>query len=263
MKKYVKLYLSYLKQYLKSRLVYKSDFILGTVGQMVNVAVSLAFLGLVFTKVETLQGWSFEEMLFLAGFSSTVLYIHNIFLFNIYRLGEKYIVKGNLDRVLLRPLNPLFQIYADDFRDNNIPKLIASIGLIVYSSAALGLSLTSLKFFYGLASLVSGVLVVAAIYLTFASTAFWTGKSKNVIWLFFRISDFRRYPFDIFSLAIQVMLVTLIPLGFASFFPASFLLGKPGWETWKLLTPIAGPVLYLFAYQFWKLGLASYSSTGT
>jgi ABC-2 type transport system permease protein len=97
----------------------------------------------------------------------------------------------------------------------------------------------------------------------FSTTAFWTGTSRSAVWLFFRVSNFRKYPFEIFALSIQVVLVTLIPIAFASYFPASFLLGKEGFETWKLVTPLVGPLFYFLAYEFWKYGLSKYSSTGS
>lgn len=262
-KKYARIYALYFVQYWKARLIYKSDFILGALGQLINLGVSLAFLTLIFTQVESLQGWNFNEMLFLAGFGGIVLFTHNVFLFNIYRLGDDYILSGDFDRFMVRPLSPLFQIYADDVRDNNMPKLVANFALIVYAGVQLGLQVTPMKLLYGITSYISGVLVVAAIYLLFSTTAFWTGTSRNAIWLVFRISDFRKYPFDIFGMAVQVMLVTIIPLAFASFFPAAFLLDKPGYDMWKFATPFVGPVFYLIAHRFWKFGLSNYSSTGS
>lgn len=261
--KYLKIYWLYFRQYWKSRLIYKTDFLLGGVGQLLNTAVSIAFLTLIFTQVDSLQGWTFDEMLFLAGLSGVILFLHHIFFFNIYRLGEDYVLTGDFDRFLLRPLSPLFQVYADTVHDNSLPKVVANAALVVYASIQMGLVPTPLKVFYGLAAILSGILTVAAIYLFFATTAFWTGTSRNAIWLIFRISDFRRYPLDIFGLAIQAMLVTVVPLAFASFFPAAFLLGKGGYTTWKMATPLAGPVFFGLAYMFWRFGLKRYSSTGS
>lgn len=263
LRKYTRIYWLYFIQYWKSRLVYKTDFLLGATSQTISMAVSLAFLTLVFTQIETLQGWTFNEMLFLAGFGGTVLFIQNMFLFNIIRVGENYILSGDLDRFLLRPLNPLFQIYADDVHDNNLPKVIANIALIFYATFQIGLNLSLLQILYAAVSMASGILVLASIYLAFATTAFWTGTSRNAVWLFFRISNFRKYPMEIFAVAIQALLVTLIPIAFASFFPASYLLGKEGFRNWKLATPFVGPIFYYLAYRFWKYGLSQYSSTGS
>jgi ABC-2 type transport system permease protein len=263
LKKYATIYWLYFKQYWKSRLVYKTDFVLGASSQLISVVVSLAFLTLVFTQIENLQGWTFNEMLFLAGFGGTVIFTQNVFFFNIIRLGEEYLITGDFDRFLVRPLNPLFQVYADDVHDNNVPKVIANLALIFYAGYQIGLTPNLLTISYAAFSMMSGMLVAASIYLLFSSTAFWTGTSRNAVWLIFRLSNFRKYPIEIFALVIQGLLVTLIPLAFASFFPASYILGKEGFETWKLITPVIGPVFFYVAYRFWNLGLGNYSSTGS
>ena len=263
LRKHLKVYWLYFRQYWKSRLVYKTDFALGFTAQAISLTMSLAFLTLIFTQVESINGWTFNEMLLLAGIGGFILNLHHIFFFNVYRLGEKYVVRGKLDRVLVRPLNPLFQIYADDISDNNISKFIANAALIIYAYNQLEITIAPTDILYSLLAVISGVLIFAGIFLLFATTAFWTGKSKSAMWLVFQLSDFRKYPYGIYQIPVQAILVTLIPLAFASFFPATYILDKPGWQTWEYLAIIAGPIFYLISHKFWKYGLSKYSSTGT
>lgn len=263
LKKYLSIYSYYFKQYWKTRLVYKADFAVGFVAQLINLGASLAFLTLLFTQVESLNGWTFNEMLFLAGVGGFIMNFHHIFMFNMFSL-EDYVVEGKMDRFLVRPLSPLFQVYADEVSDNNLSKLIANAALILYSANMIGLNLFTLSnLAYSIAFLASGVLVFGAAYMAFATTSFWTGKSRSAIWLIFRLSEYRRYPYSIYATAIQVVLVTAIPIAFASFFPATYFLERPGWRTWQLISIAAGPVLYVLAYGFWKIGLGNYSSTGS
>ncbi len=263
LRKYLSIYLMYFKQYWKTRLVYKTDFLVGFTAQLVNLTTSLAFLTLLFTQVDSINGWTFNEMLFLAGVGGVIMNFHHIFLFNMYNL-EDYVVEGKMDRFLVRPLSPLFQVYADDVSDNNLSKFIVNIALIIYASNQIGLSLlTPENIVYGIIALISGAMVFAATYMFFATTAFWTGRSRSAIYLIFRLSDYRRYPYGIYSLPIQAVLVTLIPIAFASFFPATFFLGRESWFTWQVASIVAGPVLYSLSLAFWKFGLSNYSSTGS
>lgn len=263
LEKHLKVYLHYFKQFWKTRMVYKKDFMLGMLAQLISLGTALAFLTLIFTRVDSIQGWSFSEMLLLTGFSGFILNVHHIFLFNIYRLGEKYIVQGELDRVLLRPLNPLFQVYADDVSDNNLSKLVANLTLIFYSLSQLRLSLGLSEVLIGIGFGLSGLLAYGAAFLVFATTAFWTGRSDAAIWLIFQLSDFRKYPYTIYGDAIKLVLVTLVPIAFISYFPVSFLLGRTGLNLVQLTILISGPLLFLLAYRFWKFGLSRYSSTGS
>jgi len=265
-KKHASIYVSFFRMYLKSRLIYKVDFALGLMSQLLNLVFSVAFLGLLFTQVESLNGWTFNEILLLAGFSGFVLNLHHVFLFAPYRMGEDYILSGRMDRYLVRPLNVLFQVFARYVSEDNIAKMAANAALIAYAWNRIGLTLTPEKLVYGVFAVVSGVMVIASIFLVFGSTAFWTGRSKAVFWLFFQVSNFRKYPYSIFSGPVgpvKILLVTLIPVAFTSFFPTTFLLGRDGWRLWQLGTLVAGPLLYFLAYRFWLHGLSNYSSTGS
>lgn len=262
-KKHWSVYKKFFAMYMKSRLIYKADFVLGFTSQLINLIFSVAFLSLLFTQVESIQGWSFNEILLLAGFSGLILNLHHIFFFAPYRLGEDYIISGRMDRYFVRPLNMLFQVFARYIADDNISKVLANIAIVVYAWNQLALNIASVKIVYGLLAIISGVMVIGSIFVTFGTTAFWTGRSQAIFWLFFRISDFRRYPYSIFSQPVKIILITIVPIAFTSFFPTTFLLGMPEWRNWQIISLLIGPVMYLLAYQFWKIGLSNYSSTGS
>jgi ABC-2 type transport system permease protein len=262
-KKHLGLYRLFFLTYLKSRMIYKKDFALGMFSQVLNLGISLAFLTLIFTQVETIQGWSFNEMLFLAGFGGLVLNLHHVFFFSLYKLGNDYIITGRLDRFKVRPLNVLYQVFANKISDDNISKVIANLALLAYASSQLGIIYGPLKLVYGSLAVISGVMIIGGIFLVTATTAFWTGRSREAFWLFFRLSDFRKYPLGIYSTPLQIILTTLVPIAFAAFFPATYFLGRDQWSLWQMISLIAGPVFYLIAYQFWKYGLGNYTSTGS
>ncbi len=264
LEKYIRVYKIFFTAYWKSRLIYKTDFFLGVTSQSINLVFNLAFLTLIFTQVESLQGWTFHEMLLLAGFSGLILNLHHIFGFGLYSLGETYIIEGRLDRYLVRPLNPLFQVYANYISDDNVSKLLVNIGVISYAVFHIETTILTLtNLLYAVLAMASGVMILASIFLAFSSTAFWTARSKAVFWLFFEVSNFRKYPYSIFSTPIQLFLISIIPIAFASFFPVTFFLGRDEWFIWQMLSLIIGPFFYLISYGIWKIGIRNYSSTGS
>ena len=262
-KKHGRVYKNFFAMYMKSRLIYKADFVLGFVSQLVSLVFSVAFLSLLFTQVENIQGWTFNEILLLTGFSGLVLNLHHVFFFALYRLGEDYIIPGKLDRYKVRPLNMLFQVYARYIADDNISKLLANIFIMIYAWNQIGLALTLPKILYGAVAIVTSVMVIGTIFIVFGTTAFWTARSQAVFWLFFQISNFRRYPYSIFSRPIQILLVTLVPIAFSSFFPVTFFLDMSQWTTWQYAALAVPPVTYFLAYRFWRYGLSKYTSTGS
>lgn len=68
-KRYLRLYVRYLSQNVKSLMSYRADFILGFLGFLGNQLLGVAFIGFVFAAVPSLAGWSFDEILFIYGFA--------------------------------------------------------------------------------------------------------------------------------------------------------------------------------------------------
>ncbi len=59
----------YFAQYIKARLAYQGDFFIAVSTSFVGTVASFGFLYILFHRVSSLQGWRFEELLFIYGFS--------------------------------------------------------------------------------------------------------------------------------------------------------------------------------------------------
>jgi len=257
-------YKIFFKAFVKSKLVYKYDFIIGSANQVVSISVSVLFVGLLFTQVPSINGWSFYEILFLTGLARLIMNFHGLFFFAPYSLGEHHIVRGRLDRYKVRPLNTLFQVYSSYIQTHAFADIIGSLAIIAYAITNIQYAIiTPSNILYAMMIVLSGVMIYASIFLAFATTGFWTGKTEGIFNIFFHLSNFNKYPYGIYSQSVRIFFVTLFPIAFASFFPANFLLNKPGWQTAELLSIIAGPFFYIISYQFWLYGLSKYSSTGS
>src|ERR1039457_7557681 len=110
MKRHFRLLVQYFAQYTKVRLAYKADFIIAFFSSMAATVLGFGFVLVLFTKIPRLQDWSFNEILFLYGFSLIPLGFFNVVSWNLYDFSELYIVEGKFDRVLLRPVSTLFQV---------------------------------------------------------------------------------------------------------------------------------------------------------
>ena len=85
-----------------------------------------------------------------------------------------------------------------------------------------------------------------------------TGITRSV----FEMHEFAKFPLSIYPRSIGILLTWLVPYGFASFYPASHLLGRDvGALAW--LGPPVAALLLLLAYRVWNLGLRHYASTGS
>ncbi|HCA20324.1 MAG TPA: ABC transporter permease, partial [Treponema sp.] len=66
---YAKIYFKIVAQDIKSKMSYRADFFISTIGMIAtNVAGFITFL-IMFGKFPSINGWSYNEILFLYGFS--------------------------------------------------------------------------------------------------------------------------------------------------------------------------------------------------
>src|SRR6184192_1479318 len=129
----------YLGQYAKTRLAYKADFLIASFTSILATIAGYGFVLVLFTRIPHLQGWKFEEILFIYGFSLIPMGLFNIISLNLYEFGDAYIVEGKFDRVLLRPLHSLFQVLFENFRLESLQEIIIGMAAVGYCSVKLGI----------------------------------------------------------------------------------------------------------------------------
>ena len=79
----------------------------------------------------------------------------------------------------------------------------------------------------------------------------------------FNLIAFSRYPQTIFPHSLQFVMRWVIPFGFVSFYPATFLLGRSRLEGLALLAPVVALAFSLLAAAAWQVGVRRYESTGS
>ena len=136
MKRHINLLAQYFAQYAKVRLAYKADFIIAFFSSMAATVLGFGFVLVLFTKIPRLQDWSFNEVMFLYGFSLIPLGFFNVISWNLYDFSELYIVEGKFDRVLLRPVSTLFQVVFEKFRLESLQEVVTGAAVVSSASTA-------------------------------------------------------------------------------------------------------------------------------
>ena len=115
---------AFFAQFVKMRLAYRMDFLVDTLAVGFSLVIQLTVLTVLFAKIRALQGWSFEQVLFIYGFSLLPLGLFNLVSVNFYAFADKYIIGGKFDRVLLRPVNTLAQVMFESFNVSGLNEII-------------------------------------------------------------------------------------------------------------------------------------------
>ena len=253
----------YLGQYAKSRLAYKADFLIASFTSILATIAGYGFVLVLFTRIPHLQGWKFEEILFIYGFSLMPMGLFNIISLNLYEFGDAYIVEGKFDRVLLRPLHSLFQVLFENFRLESLQEIIIGMAAVGYCSVKLGIpwDLTNLIEFPLL--VFCGAVIYIFVFVILSSVNFWFEDRIGIAPPVYNMIAFGRYPITIYNAFIQFLLNWIIPFAFASFYPTVRFLGRKEFMREFYLIPLVAAAVVALALFVWDRGVRQYKSTGS
>ena len=263
LRRHLELFTEYFTQYLKVRMSYRADFLIGVATSMAATVFSLGFVLVLFTKIPRLADWTFEQVLFLYGFSLIPFGLYNILSVNLYEFGGEYIMEGKFDRVLIRPVSSLFQVLFENFRIESFQEVAVGLTVVIWASVRMSYRWNIVDLALLLIFALCGAAIYVSVFLILSCCSFWFEDRIGVHPPAWNLLAFGRYPLSIYSGFIQFFLSWIIPFGFATFYPAVRLLHRPDFVAYAPLVPVVAAVFVIIALRIWSFGVRHYSSTGS
>lgn len=258
---HARIFIEYFKQYLKTRLEYRGDFVAQLATDLLFQAVNLVFILVVFSHTTHLQGWSREEVIFIYGYFLVPYAIFASF-FNLWDFNERFIIKGELDRVLTRPVHSLVQVMMETMAPESLLGVVTGIAVMGWSASQMDLVWSFMDGLLFLLFVVGGVAIYGGIYIALTSISLFSDSKTDIQPIMYNIGNYGRYPVNLYSRVIQFVLTWILPFAFVGFYPASLLLGRERWETLALLTPLMGAVFFTGGLLIWNWGIRHYRGAG-
>jgi ABC-2 type transport system permease protein len=260
---YLGLYGTYFRLALKTLAQYRADFAIMAVATVITSGATLLFLSVIFGKITQLQGWSFYEVVLVYGLGSVSGAINSVFL-NMPHSIAWYVLRGQLDVVLVRPARPLFQMHGERcLNPVGAGGLVVGVAIVALALARLDLAFRGWWLLYLPPVAISGAVLAFSIYLILACLNFWFTSVGSLLIVLGYVPEFARYPLAIYGRPIQFVLTWVLPYAMAGLFPAGFLLGKEGYQLYGLLAPLMGWLFLGLALLVWSAAVRRYKSTGT
>mgnify|MGYP003620511936 CR=1 FL=1 len=260
---YTALYWLFFKYRIKLLMEYRVNFLIGAVSTIIMQAAGLLTIWVVMSQIPDLDGWTLPEILLIYGLITLSKSINHMFADNLWTLGRDYVRTGTFDRFMVRPVDPLFHLLADRFCHDGIGNFLVGLALVLIAAARLGISWTPGQILYLAVMVLSGGFIFIALNLMTSVSGFWLMDSVPVTRVVFEMHEFAKYPLTIYPRFIGVLLTAVIPYGFASFYPASYLMGREMPAAFAWGAPLVAAVLMMIGLAVWRFGLRHYSSTGT
>jgi ABC-2 type transport system permease protein len=257
------LFWQYIAQYAKGRLVYRADFLAGLLTDLLYQSAAIIFLLVVFRQSPTLAGWLPEEVFFIYGYFLWPSALFGAVANGLWNFTERYIIKGELERLLLRPADSLFQLLLEGIELEPLFGLVTGSAVMLWAAGRLQLQ----WFWYDplllLLLTVGSTLIYLGVYLSLAAVGFWYDGRTGLLPLLWNINNYGRYPVAIYNRILQVLLTWVFPFAFVGFYPASFFLRRESYLLWALVTPVMGLAFFTLAVVLWRAGVKRYHGTGT
>lgn len=261
--RYVVIFFHYLAQYMKMLMAYRADFLANLFSEVMQQGVNLIFIAVIFTKVPALQGWSKDEVIFIYGFFLIPFSLYGGFFNHLFDVPEKYVLEGEFDRILVRPLNSWYQVVIETMQPELLFGGITGIILISYAGSHMGLAMSWWDIPLGIILTLGATLIYAGVYTLLASIGFWSEGNTGLMPMVYNLSNYGRYPMTVYRGAVRFMLTWILPFAFVGFFPSTILMKRYEYLGYALLTPLAGIVFFAFGQVVWNMGVKRYRGTGS
>lgn len=259
---YIHLYKIILIQDLKSKMSYREDFIISTIGMIcTNISGFISFW-ILFQNFPSILGWNYYEMLFLYGFSLLALTPVQCFFDNNWNLSN-HIFSGDFIKYCLRPINIFFYYISEVFDMKGIGQFFFGLGTISYAWIKIGIPFNLKNLILLFISFISASLFMIALMNLAAATNFWMMGSTFVMIFAFKFKDYARYPVTIFNTFFRFIFTFIIPIAFIAYYPSLFFLKPNEIPALTYLSPFFGIIFFYISYKVWMKGAVSYSGTGS
>ncbi len=227
-------------------------------GKLLRIAFFLIFLSAIFKHTQALAGYSLEEAaLFFLTFNLVDI-LGQLFFRGIYGI-RGMVREGDFDYYLIQPTNVLYRVCFNmvDFLDlitvlpvlwltfyffRQIPGGLRPFGLILYSLLT-----------------INGLFIAFAIHVLVASLAVLTQEMENTIWIYRDLMALGRFPADIYSGPMRLILTFVLPIAVMVSFPAKAYLGRLSGLAlvYSIFVSIISVVL---SVSFWAFATRKYTS---
>lgn len=257
-----RLFAKYLSQYFKSRLAYRANFLSEIISNFVFEVINLVFILVVFQHVSTMKDWTRDEIIFIYGFFLVPYAVFSMF-FSFWDFNEKYIIRGEMDRILTRPVNNLAQVCLESIAPDRIFGVITGLIIMGYAAIQLKLSFAWYDVLLFIVLVISSSLIYAGLYTAIAAVSFFSDSRTGLSPMLYNIQNYGRYPVDVYNKVIRLLLTWILPFAFVGVYPAAYFLRKEVYYGYTMLTPVMGIIFFCIGLFVWNLGVRKYSGAGS
>jgi ABC-2 type transport system permease protein len=258
------LYTKYVRMNLKAALEYPLTAWLLGIGQFLTAFFWFISLYLLFQRFGSIAGWSFTEVALCFAVTNIAFSVSECIARGFDRFSGM-VVRGDIDRILLRPRSTVVQILGSGFEITRIGKFIQGIAVLFLVIPQMEIVWSADKIITLVCMIFGGSAVFTGIFILGASVCFFTVEGLEFINIFTDGGrELASYPLPVYGKWVQRFFTFVIPFGCVNYLPLMYLTGRAvQYPVLYMLAPLAGILFILPCLLVWHLGVRHYESTGS
>jgi len=251
-----------MKNCLIREMQFRSNFVIRLFTEVIWLGMQFIYVEVLYSLTQSIGGWNVWEMVILLGTNHIINQLFEAFFFdNCTKLVDQ-IRLGDLDFVLVKPINSQFMVSLRYTDYASITNSLAGFAMIGFALHKLGTAITPVEVLLFLLLVLNGIFILYSMMFCLSIMTFWIGRASNLFELYYQLTQFTRYPGEIYRFGLRMVLLTAIPMLVVSNFPAKVLVG--GLLSGRLLYGCAiGISFLLITIWVWNMGLKRYRSASS
>jgi ABC-2 type transport system permease protein len=243
-------------------LQYKASFILSFISQIFVFFTYYFIILALFDKFNNIKGFTLYEVLLAFSIIHIGFAIVELFGRGIDRF-DKLIIKGEYDRILIRPRPILLQVLGYEIDYVKAARIIQAIIVFIIALINLNLDLNIYKVITLFLMIISSITLFFGIFILMASYCFITVYGLEVRNLFTDGGKhMAQYPIGIFKKGFVFIFTFIIPYALVNYYPLLYVLGKSN-NILYAFSPLLVVIFLIPCFMAFKLGSKKYTSTGS
>lgn len=248
-------------------LQYRTNFWVYLGNAVVTLGISIASIALVYRHVDSVGGWSADDLLVVVGvFFALGAVVNGVVHSSMAKLVSD-IRQGDFDYRLLKPVDAQLVALAQQPDPWRVLDLVVGIVVVTIGVARGGfeqLGTGGLAGAIGAAAVTftCSIVIVASFWALLSSITFWTVQGEGILWALDDMYDHLRWPITIFPPGLRFALSTIFPAGLAVTVPAQALTGRLDLTT-ALVTGVLAACLAVAARVVWRVAVRRYEGASS
>jgi len=223
--RYFRLLFAFARYGLLRELAFRTNFLVKVSVEILWLSILIIFYKTIFSKTTVVAGWTEAQYLFFVGCYFTLEgFIEAFFLENCSAFSD-LIRSGDLDFILLKPIDEQFLVSLRNIEWSSVPTVIMGASIMSIGLWQMHLTFDFVQVALFLAMFVCGLFIAYSFLLLLTAAAVWMVRNQSLYELWWLFTSLVRYPKEIFlkswaspigfvfTFVIPILLVVNVPAG--------------------------------------------------